>query len=128
MVKRGTLVKPAVSISQHQISNQRCVNCTACLIKNMNPCNKTGCNDEQHQYHRCSKASVMLIYESKFHQIWPKQKPDVTKADVIRTYTGENVPLLGTVKTTIKYPDQTTTLLVLIVKGQGPNIIGSDST
>ena len=72
-------------------------------------------------------ASATLINESTFHQIWPKQKPDVSKADLLRTYTGEKVPLLGTVNTTIKYQDQTTTLPVLIVKGQGPNIIGRDS-
>ena len=72
-------------------------------------------------------ASATLINESTFHQIWPKQKPDVSKEDLLRTYTGEKVPLLGTVKTTIKYKDQTTTLPVLIVKGQGPNIIDRDS-
>ena len=58
-------------------------------------------------------ASATMINKSTFHQIWPKQKPDL-----LRTYTGEKVPLLGTVKTTIKYQDQTTTLPVLIVKGQ----------
>ena len=72
-------------------------------------------------------ASTTLINESTFHQIWPKQKPDVSKADLLRTFTGEKVPLLGTVNTTIQYQDQTTTLPVLIVKGQGPNIVGRDS-
>ena len=72
-------------------------------------------------------SSTTLINESTFHQIWPKQKPHVSKADLLRTYTGEKVPLLGTVNTTIKYQDQTTTLLVLVVKGQGPNILGRDS-
>ena len=43
------------------------------------------------------------------------------------TYTGEKIPLLGTVNTTIKYKDQNTTLPVLIMKGQGPDIIGRDS-
>ena len=70
-------------------------------------------------------ASATLINE--FHQNWPKQKPDVSKADLLRIYTGEKVPLLGTVNTTIWYQDQTTTLPVLIVKGQGPNILGRDS-
>ena len=54
-------------------------------------------------------------------------RSDIFKADLPRTYTGEKVPLLGTVNTTIKYRDQTTTLPVLIVKGQGPNILGRDS-
>ena len=71
--------------------------------------------------------SGTLINESTFHQIWPKQKPDVSKADLLRTYTGEKVSLLGTVNATIKYQDQTTRLPVLIVKGQGPNILGRDS-
>ena len=75
-----------------------------------------------------TRESDTLINESTLHQIWPKQKPDVSKADLLRTYTGEMVPLLGTLKTTIKYKDQTSTLPVLIVKGQGPNIIGRDST
>ena len=68
-------------------------------------------------------ASAMLINELTFHQIWSKEKPDVSNADWLRTYTGEKVPLLGTMETTIKYKDQTTTLTVLIVNGQGPNII-----
>ena len=46
-------------------------------------------------------VSATLINESTFHQIW--HKPDVSKADLPRTYTGEKVPLLGTVKTTSKY-------------------------
>ena len=62
-----------------------------------------------------------------FHQIWPKQKPDVSKAYLLRTYHGEQVPLLRTAHTTIKSQGQTTTLPVLIVRGQGPNIIGRDS-
>ena len=72
-------------------------------------------------------ASATLINESTFHQIWPKQKPDVSKADLLRTYTSEKVTPLGTVNTTIKYKDLTTTMPVLIVKGQGPNIFGRDS-
>ena len=63
-------------------------------------------------------ASAMLIKESTFHEIRPKQKPNVSKSDLLRTYTGEKVPLLGTVKTTIKYKDQTEILPVLIIKGQ----------
>ena len=35
-------------------------------------------------------ASATLINESTFHQIWPKQKPDVSKADLLRTYTGSS--------------------------------------
>ena len=72
-------------------------------------------------------ASATLINESTFHLICSKQTPDVSKADVLRTYTVEKVPLLGTGKTTIKYKDQATRLPVLIVKGQGPNIMGRDS-
>ena len=72
-------------------------------------------------------ASATVINESTFHQIWPKQKPDVSNTDLLRTYTGEKVSLLGTVNTTIRYHDPTTTLHVLIVNGQGPNILGRDS-
>ena len=64
-------------------------------------------------------ASATLINESTFHQIWPKQKPDVSKADLLRTYTGEKVPLLGTVNTTIKYQDQTTPLACTEREGSG---------
>ena len=44
-------------------------------------------------------AGATLINESTFHQIWLKQKPFISKADLLRTYTGEKVPLLGTMKT-----------------------------
>ena len=74
-----------------------------------------------------TRASATMISESTFHQIWPEQKPDVSKADLLRTYTGEKAPLPGTVNTTIKYHDQATTLRVLIVKGQCPHIHGRDS-
>ena len=49
-----------------------------------------------------SGASATLINELTFHQILPKQKPDVSKADLLRTYTGEKVPLLSTLKTLCK--------------------------
>ena len=68
-------------------------------------------------------AIAMLINESTFRQISPKQKSNVSKPDLLRTYTDEKVPLLGTVKTTIKYQEQTTSLPALTVNGQGPNIL-----
>ena len=124
MVKRGTLVKPAVLISQHQFRNLRFMNCTKCLIENVKL--DVMMNNTKIIVKVDTGASATLNNKSTFHQIWPKQKPDVSEADFLRTYTGEKVPLLGTVKTTIKYKDQTTTLPVLIVKGQAPNILGRD--
>ena len=41
-------------------------------------------------------ASVSLISESMYHQLWKKQLPSIqASSTVLRTYTGEQIPLLG---------------------------------
>ena len=94
MVKRVTLVRPAVRTSQHQIGNQMFMNCTACLIEKFElPTIELDVMMNKHLYHRFEWIPDTLINKTTFYQIWPKQKPGVYK------------------------------LQHMIVKGQDPNIL-----
>ena len=70
-------------------------------------------------------ASVSLISEQEYNQ-WC-DAPALEKSPVIlRTYTGENLSILGTITVIATYNSQTNTLPLLVVKGEGPNLMGRD--
>lgn len=73
-------------------------------------------------------ASISLInrdtYEviSKQSQIEPLQKTDVK----LKTYTGEAVQILGTAHVDAKYGEVEHKLIIHVVDGKGPNLLGRD--
>ena len=70
-------------------------------------------------------ASVSLISEQEYNQ-W-HDAPTLQKSPVIlRTYTGENLAILGTITVIATYNSQTNTLPLLVVKDEGPNLMGRD--
>ena len=67
-----------------------------------------------------NKPSYDLIsQESQCAQL---EKPDVQ----LRTYTGEAVKILGSTTVQAKYGEQNLQLIVHVVDGQGPNLLGRD--
>ena len=42
----------------------------------------------------------------------------------LHSYSGEAIPVLGTVDVVVKYGVQIATLPLLVVKGEGPNLLG----
>lgn len=67
-----------------------------------------------------NKASYDLI--SQENQCAKLEKPDVE----LRTYTGEAVKILGSTTVEAKYGEQNLQLIVHVVDGQGPNLLGRD--
>ena len=70
-------------------------------------------------------ASVSVISE----QTRKKMLPDVPLSKstlLLKTYTGEVMPVLGEMKVEVKYRSQTVTLTLTIVEGSGPSLFGRD--
>ena len=70
-------------------------------------------------------ASISLISEEQYKQL--QDVPTLEKSSVIlRTYTGENLSILGSITVVATYNNQTNKLPLLVVKGNGPNLMGRD--
>ncbi|XP_028418795.1 uncharacterized protein K02A2.6-like [Dendronephthya gigantea] len=69
-------------------------------------------------------SSVSLIpeklFESKFKESMPLKRSSVT----LRTFTGERVPVLGEAEVQVGYESQRMKLPLLVVKGEGPPLLG----
>ena len=73
-------------------------------------------------------ASMSLISNATFQKLWPAQScptllPSETK---LRTYTGEQIDVLGTILTNVQFKQQQETLPLLVVEGDGPSLLGRD--
>ena len=70
-------------------------------------------------------ASLSLMSESTCKQLWPNKR--IPPANVnLRTYSGERVGVLGRLEVNVVYQDQRATVPILIVKGEGPTLLGRD--
>ena len=70
-------------------------------------------------------ASLTVLNESTYSRIGtnPELKPTAAK---LSTYTGELLPVLGTVDVNVVYQSYSLTLPAIVVKGTGPNLFGRD--
>ena len=70
-------------------------------------------------------ASISLISEEQYKQL--QDVPTLEKSSVIlRTYTVENLSILESITMVATYNNQTNKLPLLVVKGNGPNLMGRD--
>ncbi|KAK3092066.1 hypothetical protein FSP39_024867 [Pinctada imbricata] len=69
-------------------------------------------------------ASVSIISEETFRDLG-KLKLSESKAK-LKTYTGEDMAILGTVAVHVDYESFSGNLHVIVVKGRGPNLLGRD--
>ena len=72
-----------------------------------------------------TEAAVSVISE----QTRKKMFPDVPLSKstlLLKTYTGEVMPVLGEMKVEVKYRSQTVTLTLTIVERSGPSLFGRD--
>ena len=68
-------------------------------------------------------ASLMLVSESTFRDCWPEL--NLSHSGItLHSYSGESIPLLGTVDVLAKYGGQEATLPMLVVKGERPSLLG----
>ena len=71
-------------------------------------------------------ASVSLISKNKFDKFQSSAAfPSLTNEQIkLRTYTGEEISVLGSISVTAKSENCTSTLPLLVVEGNGPSEIG----
>ena len=68
-------------------------------------------------------AACSLMSEVSFRQLWPSRK--LSKAGLrLCTYSGEPIPVLGTLTVNVKYKEQVYKEPLLVVKGDGPDLFG----
>ena len=69
-------------------------------------------------------ASLSLVSKSTFEQLWPGRSLQASTVQ-LRTYTGESLPVLGSVKVQAKHGSKEAgELPLLIVSGEGPSLLG----
>ena len=71
-------------------------------------------------------ASLSIISESTYNKVL-KSCRELERTNIkLKTYTGELIPVVGKITVNAKYENQEELLEVLVVKGNGPNLMGRD--
>ena len=73
-------------------------------------------------------AAVTVIRESTYRYLRRnRQAPPLKHSKaMLRTYTGESVPVRGSVTLNVRYEDRQDRLRLFVVKGRGPALLGRD--
>ena len=73
-------------------------------------------------------ASFLVISERTYNNLWSSGIALILKSSTIRlkTYTGEDIPLLGSIKVKVSHKDQQKELDLRVVRGGGPSLLGRD--
>ena len=71
-------------------------------------------------------ASLILISKASYNLI--AQPGQASLEQPMKTYTGEAVKMLGSTTVKVKYGEQCTHLIVHVVDGKGPNLLGRNLT
>ncbi len=85
-------------------------------------------NQKQIQMEIDTGAAVSIISEETYQRIWEKdQAPRIQPAKLkLRTYTGEEVAVAGRLQVEVKHGSQQVKLPLVLVRGQGPSLLGRD--
>ena len=68
-------------------------------------------------------ASLSIMSEQEFLNLWPERS--VVATDVtLHYYSGECIPVVGSVDVCVSYKGQKITLPLVIVTGVGPSLLG----
>ena len=73
-------------------------------------------------------AALSLISAATYEQLWPTgNAPQLRKPSIrLRTYTGEELQLVGEAAVQVQYQNQQEDLNLVVVKGNGPSLLGRD--
>ena len=72
-------------------------------------------------------ASRSIISEATYQKLWYKNQPIIEKSSVhIQTYTGEELDICGKIQVQLVHNGQQASVTLLVVKGDGPSLIGRD--
>lgn len=80
-------------------------------------------NDKSTKMEIDTGASLTLVSERTLQESWPELTPLPSRV-TLHSYSGESIPVLGTIDVVVQYDDQTATLPLLVVKGEGPSLLG----
>lgn len=69
-------------------------------------------------------ATSSLIAESTFKDLWPVRKLESKVR--LSSYTGEQIPVLGSTRVKVEYKKMSQTLTLIVVAGSGPSLLGRD--
>ena len=69
-----------------------------------------------------------MVSEYTYRMVWSDAtRPELQPTDAkLRTYSGEELGVLGSLKVSVEYKGQSKTLSLLVVKGNGPSLLGKD--
>ena len=70
-------------------------------------------------------ALLSLVSEATFKRCWPSKRLLPTRIQ-LRTYTGEPLMVRGEMQAHVKHGQHTSELSLLVVKGNGPSLLGRD--
>ncbi len=68
-------------------------------------------------------ASLSVMSEQEFRNLWPKH-PLVASDVTLHSYSGECIPVVGSVDVSVQYKGKLQTLPLVIVKGVSPSLVG----
>ena len=73
-------------------------------------------------------AALSIISSSTYQSIAQKTDvPPLKTSDVhLRTYTGEDIKVMGTITVRVRYDNQVSDLSIQVVEGVGPDLVGRD--
>ena len=68
-------------------------------------------------------ASLSLMSESTFRELWPERNLSPSQVRLC-SYSGESIPVLGSVDVTVTYKSQCHKVTLIVVKGSGITLLG----
>ena len=73
-------------------------------------------------------ASVSIISEETYNRLWSRRdRPALQQSAItLRTYSGEQLTIKGTIEVDVQYKDQEAHLQLVVATGQGPSLLGKD--
>ena len=71
-------------------------------------------------------ASKTTLNHRTYTKLRRKLGPLKETEALLSTYTGERIPVAGVVSVPVKYGDQEVNLSALVIRGDGPNLLGRD--
>ena len=72
-------------------------------------------------------ASVSIMSEQTYKNTWTQERPALEPSTVkLKTYSGEQLKVLGSMRAQVEYKEQKGDLPLLVVAGKGPALLGRD--
>ncbi|CAC5421833.1 unnamed protein product [Mytilus coruscus] len=72
------------------------------------------------------EKTVTIISEDTLKRVFGSEEPHLNQTEKLRTYTGEEIRVLGKTTVTVMCNNQSARSPITVVKGVGPNLMGRD--